>query len=202
MRPGSAFAASEAELTALPGFARDAEASRAEAKRLLREAGQESLAFVLSNRNIPPYTQAGVYMVDQWRRIGLTVEHRPLETSPWTAALGSGNYDAIVDFTADLIDEPSFGLLKYLSADRSPINSGKDIDRQLDGLYDRLTRSTDRADRLGLTRAFEKRQVDEAYAVPFLWTQRIVATWREVRGWTMGPSNYLGQDLAEVWLDR
>jgi len=202
MRPGSAFAASEAELTALPGFGRDPEAARAEAKRLLREAGQENLAFVLSNRNIPPYTQAGVYMVDQWRRIGIAAEHRPLETSPWTAALGSGNYDAIVDFTADLIDEPSFGLLKYLSVDRSPINSGKDIDRQLDGLYDRLTRSTDRAERLGLTRAFEKRQVEDAHSVPFLWTQRIVATWREVRGWTMGPSNYLGQYLAEVWLDR
>ena len=202
MRPGSAFAAPDAELAKLPGFGRDPEAARAEAKRLLKEAGQENLSLVLSNRNIPPYTQAGVYIVDQWRRIGVTAEHRPLETSPWTAALGSGNYDAIVDFTADLIDEPSFGLLKYLSVDRSPINSGKDVDRTLDGIYDRVTRSSDPAERLGLTREFEKRQVEEAYSVPFLWTQRIVATAKEVRGWVMGPSNYLGQDLAEVWLEK
>jgi peptide/nickel transport system substrate-binding protein len=202
MRPGSSFAAPDGELEKLPGFGRDIEASRAEAKRLLKEAGQENLAFVLSNRNIPPYTQAGLFMVDQWRRIGLAVEHRPLETSPWTAALGSGNYDAIVDFSADLIDEPSFGLLKYLSADRSPINSGKDIDRNLDGLFDRIARSADPAERLLLTRQFERRQIEEAYSVPFLWAQRIVATYQEVRGWVMGPSNYLGQDLAEVWLEK
>ena len=39
MRPGYAMATPEADLTALPGFSHDAAASRAEAKRLLAEAG-------------------------------------------------------------------------------------------------------------------------------------------------------------------
>src|SRR6266853_6602735 len=39
MRPGSALATPEAELVTMPGFSRDIAASRAEAKRLLAEAG-------------------------------------------------------------------------------------------------------------------------------------------------------------------
>jgi peptide/nickel transport system substrate-binding protein len=202
LRPGSSFATPEAELAKYPGFGRDAEAARAEAKRLLKEAGQENLAFVLTNRNIPPYTQAGIYAVDQWRRIGINVEHRPLETSPWTQALSSGNFDVGVDFTADLVDDPSFSFVKYLSADRSPVNHAKSTDRELDTIYDRQQRATDAADRLAAVRQFEARLYDQSWSVPFLWTQRIVATYKEVRGWRMSPSNYLGQDLAEVWLGK
>src|SRR5947209_13245534 len=45
MRPGSPFATPEAELVKLPGFAKDIKASREEAKKLLKEAGQEHLKF-------------------------------------------------------------------------------------------------------------------------------------------------------------
>src|SRR3990172_9347693 len=48
MRPGSEFAASEAELAKVAGFGKDAETSRREAKRLLKEAGvPEGFAFSL-----------------------------------------------------------------------------------------------------------------------------------------------------------
>ena len=47
---GTRLADCEAELTKLPGFWRDAEKSLAEAKRLLKEAGQEDLAFKFLNR--------------------------------------------------------------------------------------------------------------------------------------------------------
>jgi peptide/nickel transport system substrate-binding protein len=201
MRPGSPWAPSEAELTALPGFGRDAEAARAEARRLLREAGHERLAFTLSNRNFSPYTVAGVYLVDQWRRIGVTVEHKPLETAAWTQLLTQGGFDAIVDFGAEFVDEPTFGLTKYLSHDRSPINPSRAIDRVLDDLHERQSRLTDIDERRRLVRQFERHLFDQAYAVPILWTQRIIATRQQVRGWAMSASNALGQDLADVHLD-
>jgi peptide/nickel transport system substrate-binding protein len=202
MRPGSPFAISDAELEKFPGFGRNIEAARAEAKRLLKEAGVENLNFVLTNRNNPPYTTTGVYAVDQWRRIGVTVEHRPVETAPWTQAMTSGNFDVIVEFGSDVVDEPSLRLAKHISADRSPINPSRAIDRELDALYDRQLRATDEKERLQLVRAFEKRWLEEAHSVPFLWAQRIVATYADVRGWVMSPSNSLGQDLAGVWLAK
>src|SRR3979411_1260906 len=43
LRPGANLAMSEAELSALPGFSHDIAAARAEAKRLLEEAGVQEL---------------------------------------------------------------------------------------------------------------------------------------------------------------
>jgi peptide/nickel transport system substrate-binding protein len=202
MRPGSPFATPEAELEKFPGFGRDIDAARAEAKRLLKEAGVENLSFVLTNRNNPPYTTTGVYALDQWRRIGVTVEHRPVETAAWTQALTSGTFDAIVDFGSDVVDEPSLRLAKHISTDRSPQNAARVVDRELDGLYDRQSRESDATKRAELVRAFEARWLDQAASVPFLWAQRIVVTYADLHGWVMSPSNSLGQDLAAVWLAK
>ena len=60
MRPGYAMALPEAELVKLPGFAKDINKSREEAKKLLEEAGVKDLKFKLLNRNIAePYTPGG-----------------------------------------------------------------------------------------------------------------------------------------------
>ncbi len=201
-RPGSPSAASEAELSASTGFGRDIAAARAEARKLLQEAGVPNLSFALINRNQPPYTEAGVYLVDQWRQIGVTVEHRQLEIAQWSAALTSGNFDVIVDFTNDYVDDPSLALVKYLSFDKSPTNGSRAIDRTLDGLYERQQRTMDAGARRQLLRQFETRALGEAYSVPLLWVQRIVAMNADVRGWRISPSNSLGQDLTDVWLAK
>ncbi len=203
MRPGSPFARSDAEMQQIPGFGRDIRAAREEARRLLREAGHADLRFVLTNRTLAqPYTPAGIFLVDQWRQIGVTVEHRQLETSPYLAALNSGNYEVAVDFSNLFMDEPSLVLSKYLSFNRSPENRSRAIDPELDSLYDRQLRASDPAERGRLIRAFETRALDQVYQVPLLWWHRIVPTYTIVRGWQMSPSHNLGQDLAAVWLTQ
>ena len=54
--PGSPLAATKEELQQIAGYWPDIEKSRAEARRLLKEAGAEGLAFELLNRNVDqPY---------------------------------------------------------------------------------------------------------------------------------------------------
>ncbi|MGH7424492.1 MAG: ABC transporter substrate-binding protein, partial [Candidatus Methylomirabilales bacterium] len=108
MRPGSEFAASEAELSKLAGFGKDAETSRREAKRLLKEAGvPEGFAFTLKNRNIKePYEAVGIFVIDQWRGVGLNVTHQPQEGGPYFADLQAGSYETSIDFACDFMDEP------------------------------------------------------------------------------------------------
>src|SRR5881227_991238 len=53
MRPGANLAMSEADLASLPGYSRDIGAARAEAKRLLVEAGVQQLPITLLVRDIP-----------------------------------------------------------------------------------------------------------------------------------------------------
>src|SRR5262249_49012797 len=157
------------------GFQRDMTQARAEAKRLLAEAGVPNLKFVLWNRNLAmPYTPAGIFLVDQWRQIGVEVEHKQSDTAPYLAALNAGNYDVAIDFSNLCMDDSTLALAKYVSFDRSPQNLSRAIDRELDKLYDDHIRERDPAKRAALIRAFEKRVFEQAYQEPILWWHRIV----------------------------
>ena len=67
--PGSPLAATKEELQKMAGFWPDIEKSRAEARRLLKEAGQENLHVELLNRNVDqPYKYVGTWLVDSGAR--------------------------------------------------------------------------------------------------------------------------------------
>jgi len=200
LRPGYALARGEQELATLPGFARDIAACRAEARRLLAEAGVPSLSFTYTNRTI--YTPLGIFLLDQWRQIGVTVRHEQLDTPPFFAARRDGNFEVIVDSSNEFIDEPSIQLARFISHDRAPLNISRYVDRTLDDLFERQARATDQAERVRPIREFETRMLTEAYTVPLFWGQRIIPIASELRGFTITPSYYLGQDLADLWLRR
>jgi peptide/nickel transport system substrate-binding protein len=203
LRPGSEFAASEAELTKLAGFGKDIEASRREARRLLKEAGvPEGFTFTFKNRGIRmPYEPLGLFLIDQWRKVGLNVRHVVQETASHLADLRAGNYETGMYFGAPFMDEPDLHLLKYLSANRSPTNYGRYTDPGLDELYQKQSRATDQAERRRLIREFERIVLDEkAYHLPTVWWHRIIVHWAKVKGWRITPSHFLNQDLRDVWL--
>ncbi len=202
-RPGSEFATPESELTKLTGFGKDINAARAQAKSLLKEAGvPDNFAFVLKNRNIKePYEAAAVFVIDQWKQVGLNVTHVPQETGAYLADFRAGNYETGIDFACDFMDEPDIQIIKFLSSDKSPINYARYKDPVLDDLYDKQARATNPQDRLKLLRDFEKRLLDEkAYQFHILWWQRIVPHWAKVKGWKIIPNHYANQDLRDVWL--
>jgi|HubBroStandDraft_6_1064221.scaffolds.fasta_scaffold131489_2 peptide/nickel transport system substrate-binding protein len=204
MRPGSTMATPEAELVTLPGFSRDIAASRAEAKRLLAEAGVPNLEVTLTNRkDVPvPYAAAGDFAVAAWREIGVRATQEMLSTKEWQTALETGRFAAAIDFSADYFDDPTIQLARYVSRDLSPINHAGSTDRFLDALYIGQAISTDPRQRTKIVRDFERHALTEASTVPLLWWNRIVVSSAKFKGWNMSPSHYIGQDLADVWLDN
>src|SRR5713101_1213080 len=109
MRPATEWAMSESELQKLPGFGRDMEKNRAEAKRLLAEAGYPNgFKVVLKNRNVRiPYIDFGVFVIQEWRKIGIEAEHRPLETASWYAdGRDQGNFELMVFPSGAFVDDP------------------------------------------------------------------------------------------------
>jgi peptide/nickel transport system substrate-binding protein len=202
-RPGSPMALSEAELAKLPGYWKDAEAARAEAQRLLKEAGQENLAFKFLNRaGIESYTTGGIYAVDQWKRIGVKATHEQLETKTYQDNLATGNYDVGMEFISDYLDDPTQNFVKFLSKKLTPLGYSGHEDTKIDELYEKQRRTLDSVERVKIVRALDSYVLTTAYSVPFLWSQRIVVMPKKVQGWHMTPSHYLSQDLVEVWLDR
>jgi peptide/nickel transport system substrate-binding protein len=201
IRPGHPLAIPVAELEKLPGFGRDPVAAKDEARRLLREAGQEGLKFRLVTRDVPmPFQPMAIYLIDQWRQIGVTVENGPVNVAQQKAAYLAGNFDVGLDSNCYDVDEPDPQLLLYVSHDKSPVNFSLYEDRALDQLYERQKRATSEAEQLAAIRAFETRVLMNVMTAPVVWWQRIVAHSSALRGWRILPSHYLNQDLADVWL--
>ncbi|MDQ3459934.1 MAG: ABC transporter substrate-binding protein [Deinococcota bacterium] len=205
MRPGSAFAPSEEELEAIAGFGRDIEAAREEARRLLDEAGvAQGFSFTLLNRDVRmPYEPIGIYVIDQWRRIGLNAEHLVRETGPYLAELRGGDYDVAIDFTCDFIDEPDVQLNKFISAELSPANYGQYDDERLDALYEQQSRERDPEERMRLVREFERIVLDEeAYQFHVLWWYRIIPYRSSLEGYHISPAHHLEPDIETYWLSE
>ena len=201
--PGTPFAATPAELEKLAGYGRDIKASRAEARRLLKEAGiPDGYSFTLKNRAVPmPYEAVGIWLVDQWRQIGLNVKMEFLETARWTADQREGNFDIMVDATCNYAMDPDLILFRFLSYGISDNNWSRYKDPVLDDLYTKQSRAVDPDERRKLIREFEKRLIDdEVHNIYVLQWHRIIPHSAKLKGWTITPSHYLNNQLDTVWL--
>ncbi len=200
--PGTPWATPLEELTRLAGYGTDITAARAEARRLLKEAGQENLTFTLLNRGVPmPYEPVAVWLIDQWKQVGVTVKHTVLETAAWLQAQKNGEFEVSTNAPCNTIVEPDMDLHWYLTT--SPVNFSRHKDTVMDDLYTRQSRAVDPEERRRLLRAFEKRLYDDEvhYIHTFQW-HRIVPHSSRVHGWTITPSHYLNQQLDTVWLSE
>jgi peptide/nickel transport system substrate-binding protein len=203
MVPETPFATPPAELEKLAGFGRDIQKARAEAKKLLREAGvPDGYSFVLKNRAIPmPYEPVGIWLVDQWRQIGLNVKQEFSETAKFISDLRQGNFDVTIDANCGYAVEPDLSLFKFLSTGVSDNNYARYKDPVLDELYQKQSRAIDPEERKKLVREFEKRLLDdEAHYIYTLQWFRIVPHSAKLKGWTITPSHFLNQQLDVVWL--
>jgi len=203
MRPGSEWALAEAELEKLPGFGRDAEKNRAEARKLLAEAGYPNgLKVVLKNRNVKlPYQDFAVFLIGEWRKIGIEVEHRPLETAAWFSdGQDTGNFELIVAPTVEFMDDPDQFLGRYATG--STQNWGRFSDPQVDDLFSRQARALDPVERKKVINDLEKRVLGNAYFTTGLWWSRNLVHWTKVKNYVAPPNHYTNQKLQDVWLSE
>ena len=202
--PGSQLAATTEELEKIAGFWPDIEKSRAEAKRLLKEAGAEGLTFELLNRNVDqPYKYNGTWVIDEWSKIGLKVTQRMVPTGPWFEAFRTGNFDVGVTGNCQNVVNPLLDVQRYLPGSIYAANYANFEDPGEVALYDKMLRETHLEKQRALMREFETYVLDtQAHDIFLLWWYRTVPHRSYVKGWKIGPSHYVNQDLATVWLDK
>jgi peptide/nickel transport system substrate-binding protein len=200
--PGSPLAATKDELQQMAGFWPDIEKSRVEAKRLLKEAGAENLTFELLNRDVDqPYKYVGIWLVDQWAKIGVKVTQKIAATGPWFQAMRSAQYDAVHYPICRSTVNPLLDVGAYLPS--SDENYGFYDDPQVTAMHDKLLHENDPQKQHALMVDFQKQVMDtEAHATKVIWWNRIVPYRSYVKGWKISPSHFLNQDLSTVWLDK
>jgi len=204
--PGHPLAATKEELQEMAGYWPDIEKSRAEAKRLLEEAGYAGgLDIVMNNREIDqPYKIVGTWLIDQWRQVGIRATQEVRPTGPFYDQLRTKKeWDVSLEFNCQTIVNPLLDVSKYISEDKSGSQYGGYIDRELDEMFEEMNRAPEEEKQREIMRAYEKRILDEqVHSMITLWWYRIVPHRSYVKGWKISPSHYINQDLSNVWLDK
>ena len=202
--PKDRIAADKETLEQMYGYWPDIEKSRAEARRLLKEAGAEGASFKIWNRAVDqPYKLVGTWLLDQWKQVGLKVEQEVVPSGPWYAGLRDPDkFDVAIAPSCQSVVNPIVDAGAWISASRAKNNRGYYEDETLDKWYDEMNREGDPARQAEIYRKFEKRVLhDEAhYGQLFFW-YKINPHRSFVKGWKIAPSHYLNQSLDQVWLD-
>jgi len=201
--PNHPLAATKEELVKLAGYGTDIKASRAEARRLLKEAGHEGLSFTLNNRGVDqPYKIVGTWLIDQWKKVGMNVKQQ-VNPSPifYDILRKKKNFDVSIDFNCQSVINPIADVTKFLGSAGN--NYGSYDDPELEAIYAKLERAATIEEQRPLMREYEKRALsDMAHLGVTLWWYKINPHRSYVKGWNIAPSHYLNQSLDNIWLDK
>ena len=202
--PGSPLAATKEELQQIAGFWPDIEKSRAEARRLLKEAGAEGLSFELLNRSVDqPFKYVGAWLVDEWSKVGLKVTQRVVPTGPWFEAMRSGTFDVVLEAPGYGIVNPPLDVQKALPSSVASENYAHYEDATAVELYEKMLHESDSVRQRAAMRRFEDYMLnDQAHMIWALWWHRIVPYRSYVKGFKIAPTHFINQDLATIWLDK
>lgn len=200
LRPGSEFARTPEELSSLPGFRRDVDAARAEARKLLAEAGKSNLTLRLLNRK--PFPYVGVFLIDQLRQIGITVTQETPEDPQYLAKREAGDYDFVLGAFPDFDDDPTMQWANIVSASKNRENFAFYEDPKVDAYYQAQKFAPTAQQRKAILHEAEAYILNQGYILPFFWGRRTIVMASEVRGYTPSHSNWVGMDLAHLWLAK
>ena len=201
--PKHPLAATKAELLKLIGYNPDMSVSRAQAKKLLADAGASGLKIDFSNRGVDqPYKVVGTWLVDQWKKVGLSAKQRVQPSGPFYATLRkSSDFDISIDFNCQSVINPIADVSKFLGSAGN--NYGNYEDQVLEDIYDKLLRAGTESEQRSIMRQFETRALsDQAHMGVTLWWYKINVYRSYVKGWKIAPSHYLNQHLDNIWLDK
>src|SRR5918997_4556238 len=171
--PGTLGTLTEEELQQLPGFSKDYQASLAEAKRLLAEAGYPNgFKTVLTNRAVKlPYIDFGVYLISSWKKIGVEAEHVLKESALFIKDSRNHNFVLNVDPLGSPSKDPDVMLQNFITNGTG--NIGLISDPEVDALYEKQKVELDEQKRIELVKEAQRKILNKMLWMPGLWWTRI-----------------------------
>ena len=201
LHPRTPWALPPEELAQMPGFDRDHEANVREAKRLLAEAGYPNgFKTVLTTRNIKtPYVDFGVYLISEWKKIGVEVEHHLEETATWSQSRRTRNFTLIMDpYGSATVGDPNEVMSKFITGGAANFNAISDP--VIDDLFEKQSRVMDEEKRIPIVREISKHLLQKVYRIQGLFYSRPEVRSARIRNYEPQPSHHMNRRFEDVWL--
>ena len=192
-------------LKTLPGYDPDVQKNRAEARQIMAKLGygpDKRLETKVSTRNIAPYRDAAILLIDQLKQIYIDSELELVDTAQWYPKIMRQDFTVSLNLTGNGLDDPDQTLYENFTCGAEG-NYDRYCSPELDKMVDQQSMEFDQQKRKEIVWQIERKLVEDA-ARPILWHNRTGTCWHpHVMGYTpMVNSVYNGWRMEDVWLDK
>jgi peptide/nickel transport system substrate-binding protein len=203
--PGGLWGLPLEVLQTLPGYGLDVEKNRAEARQIMERLGygpDHRLKIKLSTRDVPPYRDPAVILMDQLKQLYIDGELETVDTAQWYPKVMRKDYTVALNLTGSTVDDPDQGLYENYTCGAEGNYNGY-CNPEVDKLVDQQSMEPDQQKRKQLVWEIE-RKLAEDDARPIIYYNRGGICWRpEVKGITVIVNSiYNGWRMEDVWLDK
>jgi peptide/nickel transport system substrate-binding protein len=192
-------------LNTLRGYEPDVPKNRAEARQIMQNLGygpDKRLAVTLSTRNLPPYRDPAVILIDQLKEVYIDGVLDIVPTVNWYPKVARKDYSVGLSISENSLDEPDQSFYENYVCDAERNYTGY-CNPEVDKLIDEQSMESNQEKRQRLVWNIE-RKLAEDNAQPVIFYGRVGHCWQpQVKGLTlMVNSMFNGWRMEDVWLDK
>jgi peptide/nickel transport system substrate-binding protein len=175
------------------------------ARALMQKLGyrpDKRLTLTVSTRNLAPYRDSAVILIDQLKEIYVDGVLDPVDTTQWYPKLMRKDYAVGLNITETAVDDPDPAFYENYVCGAMRNYTGY-CDPEVDKMVDAQSEESDVAKRRRMVWTIEKKLVRDD-ARPILFYNRAATCWHpQVKGLTlMVNSIYNGNRFEDLWLDK
>jgi peptide/nickel transport system substrate-binding protein len=189
----------------LAGYDPDIASSRTKARKIMEKLGygpNNRLKVTLSTRNVAPYRDPAVVLIDQLKQIYIDADLKPIDTAQWYPTLMRKDFALAMNVTETAVDDPDVAFYENYSC-ASQRNYTGYCNPELDKLIDRQSAESDVGRRKKLVWEIEKKLIDDD-ARPILFYNKAANCRRPyLKGLTTQVNSiYNGSRFEDLWLQQ
>jgi peptide/nickel transport system substrate-binding protein len=192
-------------LRTLPGYDPDVKKNRAEAKKIMERLGygpDKRIAVTVATRNIPPYRDAAVILIDHLKEIYIDGVLDPVDTTQWYPKLMRKDYTVGLNVSETPVDDPDQQFYENYTCNAERNYTGY-CSPEVDKLIDQQSAESDKEKRRNLVWEIEKRLAADGARPVIFYPRQATCRYAQVKGLTvMANSIYNGYRYEDIWLER
>ena len=192
-------------LKTLPGYDGEVEKNRAQARSLMEKLGygpDKHLTVTVSTRNLAPYRDPAVILIDQLKEIYMDGVLDPVDTTNWYPKVMRKEYTVAMNITETAVDDPDPAFYENYVCGAQRNYTGY-CNPEVDKMVDAQSEESDVEKRKRMVWEIERKLATDD-ARPIIFYNRAAVCWQpQVKGLTlMVNSIYNGNRFEDLWLDR
>src|SRR5438128_1673076 len=192
-------------LRTLPGYDPDVVKNRTEARNIMQKLGygpDKRIPVTVSTRNIPPYRDAAVILIDHLKEIYIDGVLEAVDTTQWYPRIMRKDFTVGLNVSESAVDDPDQQFYEnYVCA--AERNYTGYCSSEVDKLVDRQSAEPDKEKRKQLVWEIEKRLAEDGARPVIFYPRQATCRHPQVKGMTMMVNSiYNGYRYEDLWLDR